>query len=49
MVISAVVGDYGKATTVMVIMAKDNNNVMVIMANDNKDRNGDYGKGQQQP
>ena len=33
MVISTVVGDYGKATT-----------VMVIMANDNNDRNGDHGK-----
>ena len=44
MVISTVVGDYGKATTVMVIIANDNNNVMMIMPNDNNDRNRDYGK-----
>ena len=44
MVILTVVGDYGKATTVMVMMANDNNDVMVIMANDKNDRNGDNGK-----
>ena len=53
MIITTVVGDYGKSTTVMVTMANDNNNrngdyckmttttVMVITGKDNNNRNGD--------